>query len=371
MQKKGNILLGKLLQNKKMKKEIKKMRKNLSLVLILVLAISMFAGCAPTAVETPVETPATTEEAVAPAPEVAPLKVALVLSGPINDNGWNSVAYEGLKAAEKDLGVEVAYQESVPTSDQEEAFRNFATNGYNVVIGHGYQFVDTAAVVGPDFPEVNFIVTSTNIAAEPNITAVELSNVEAGYYAGILAGLFTKTNHVAFLGGEEIPPITNASDGFIAGVAAINKNIKAESTMIGSWDDVAKAKGLATAFIKAGADIVIGDANQAGLGVIDAAKTEGVYALGFSNDQSVVAPETVIASTKYDFSIAIKYVIELAQKGELEPIAYSLGAKEGAAGIIWNETMKPDLDAELVAKADAIVADAAAGKIDFSGIAKQ
>ena len=304
------------------------MKKFLSVILILVLAMSMFAGCAPKAVETPAETPATTEEAVTPAPEVAKLKVALVLSGPINDNGWNSVAYEGLKAAEKDLGVEVAYQESVPTSDQEEAFRNFATSGYNVIIGHGYQFVDTAAVVGPDFPDVKFIVTSTNIAAEPNITAVELSNIEAGYFAGVLAGLFTKSNHVSFLGGQEIPPITNASNGFIAGVASISKDIKVDSTMIGSWDDVAKAKGLATAFIKAGADVVIGDANQAGLGVIDAAKSEGVFALGFSSDQSVVAPETVIASTKYDFSIAIKHVIELAQKGELKPIAYSLGAKE-------------------------------------------
>ena len=45
-------------------------------------------------------------------------------------------------------------------SDQEEQFRSYALDGYNIVFGHGYEFQDPAKAVAPDFPETIFITSS-------------------------------------------------------------------------------------------------------------------------------------------------------------------------------------------------------------------
>ncbi|MGI9861760.1 BMP family protein [Moorella naiadis] len=294
------------------------------------------------------------------------LKVALVLTGPINDNGWNSVAYEGLQKAQAELGIAGAYRENVAQSDQEEAFRAYANQGYDVIIGHGFQFNDVAKKVAQDFPKVKFVVTSSDISQAPNVASLEVSNKEAGFIGGVLAGLVTKSNKVAFIGGVNMPPITDAEAGFKAGAKMVNARVETFGTLIGSWDDVAKAKETALAFIQQGADVVLGDANQAGLGVIEAAKSKNVYAIGFSGDQSNVAPDNVPASSKYDFSVAIKYIIKEINDGKFEPKHYVLATKEGATGIIWNEKLKNKISPEAVQKADQVEKDLIEKKIDIN-----
>lgn len=327
------------------------MKKLLSVLVVLMLIAGLFAGCAPAAEEpAPPEEEPPAEEPAEPEPE--PLKVGLVLSGPINDGGWNSVAYEGLMKAQDELGIEGNYIENVPQSDNEEAFRNYAVGGYDVVIGHGYQFNDAAIALGPEFPDVKFVVTSSAINQAPNVAGLEVSNVEAGFIGGMLAGAFTKTKSVGFVGGVEMPPITDAERGFAKAVEMIDPDIKVGSALIGSWDDVVAAKSVATEFINNGADVVLGDANQAGLGVIEAAQEKGVYAIGFSYDQSSVAPETVIASSKYDLGVGITFILKEIMEGRFEAKHYLLGTTEGATGVIWNKGLKSSLDQDLVALVD-------------------
>lgn len=339
-----------------------------TIILVLVfLGVMLLAGCAGQKADSQGEEQSPNNADTA---AEAKLKVALVLSGPINDNGWNSVAYEGLKKAIDELGIEGAYIENVAQSDQEEAFRNYASQGFDVIIGHGFQFNDVAIKVGQEFPDIKFIVTSSDISQAPNVAGLEVSNKEAGFIGGVLAGLLTKSNKVAFIGGVEMPPITDADAGFKAAVQMVNPDAEVKSALIGSWDDVAKAKETALAFIQQGADVVLGDANQAGLGVIDAAKQTGKYAIGFSNDQSTVAPETVAASSKYDLSVGIKYIIKEINDGNFTPKHYVLATKEGATGIIWNETLKSKLDPEIVQKAEQIQQDLIDRKIDVNSLVK-
>jgi basic membrane protein A len=296
------------------------------------------------------------------------LKVALVLSGPINDNGWNSVAYEGLRSAESEFGIEGAYMESVAQSDQEEAYRNYANQGFHVIIGHGFQFNDTALKVASDFPDIKFVVTSSSVSQAPNVAALEVSNKEAGFIGGMIASALTTNNKVAFIGGVDMPPITDAEAGFIVAAKMVNPDVEIKHTLTGSFDDVNQAKETAIAFIQEGCDIVLGNANQAGLGVIEAAQENGAYAIGFSNDQSQVAPETVVASSKYDYSVGIKHIIKEINDGKFEPKHYLLATAEGATGVIWNEELKAKLDQEAVQLIEQYEQDLISKKIDTSKV---
>src|SRR5438105_486203 len=55
--------------------------------------------------------------------EAVPLKIAMIMPGPITDNDWNSVGYNGLEAAAKALGVEVTFAENVSGADAERLLR--------------------------------------------------------------------------------------------------------------------------------------------------------------------------------------------------------------------------------------------------------
>ncbi len=72
--------------------------------------------------------------------EEEPLKIALMLSSPVTDSGWNATAYEGLLEAEERFGAEISLSESIPTSDNEAVFRDYASRGYDLIIGQSFSF---------------------------------------------------------------------------------------------------------------------------------------------------------------------------------------------------------------------------------------
>ncbi|MGI9860868.1 BMP family protein [Moorella naiadis] len=296
------------------------------------------------------------------------LRVALILPGPINDNGWDAIAYNSLMKV-KEMGVDVSYRENVGQSDQLEAFRAYATQGYDIIFAHGYQYKDDAKKVARDFPKVKFVVTSNTDSQPPNMASIFASTHQAGFFAGLVAAAASKTGKIAYIGGFDIPAVSEPRDGFVAGAKYFNPKIEVTTAYIGSWDDVAKAKETAMAMIQNGVDVILPNANQAGLGAFQATKEKGVYGIGIATDQSQYAPETVIASSKYYYPM--EYVTQEIQTGKFEAKCYSVGIKEDATGLIWNNKLKDKVSADSTAKINQIIADVKAGKIDVDKLAEQ
>ncbi|MDF2675473.1 MAG: putative ABC-type transport system, periplasmic component/surface lipoprotein [Clostridiales bacterium] len=293
------------------------------------------------------------------------LKVAIVLPGNINDGGWNASAYQGLKEAEEEFNIESNYQEAVSQSDQEEVFRNFANNGYDLVIGHGYQFADTAKKVAEQFPDIKFVVLNGTVGNSKNLGSYSFTNWQPGYLTGALAGLVTKTNVLGAIGAEESPVITASMEAFIAGAKAVNPEVKVNLTYIGSWDDVAKGKETALSMYNNGADIVVTDANAVGLGSIEAAEQVNKYAIGFVSDQFDISPEVVIASGIQSNTEMVKYVVKTVIDGKFNPSGDNiLGVKENAEGITLRD-WETKLPKDVVDKVKQINQDIIDGKLTY------
>lgn len=297
--------------------------------------------------------------------DVKKLKVALLLPGTINDNGWNATAYNGLKLIEEKLGAEVAYSEKVAQSDQEEIFRNYAAQGYNMLIGHGFEFGDAAKRVAKDNPDVKFLITSTDISQEPNLASENTNPLQMGFLEGVVAGLATKSNFVGAVGGMEIPPIVLACKGFEAGVKYINPDAKVTTTMTGDFDDAVKSKEAAKALIAQGADVVMLDADQAGLGVIEACKEKGVYAVSSISVQHELAPDTVLGSGISDVPLAMEIVAKHIVDGDFKPQFYNLGVNDGAVYLVPN----PKFESMYKDKLAQVVEDIKSGKIKVEELA--
>ncbi|MBE3582297.1 MAG: BMP family protein [Thermoanaerobacteraceae bacterium] len=298
----------------------------------------------------------------------AKFRVAALLPGPINDGGWNASCYDGIKKAEQALGAEVAYRENVPQSDFEEAFRAYASEGYNVIIGHGFQFADAAKKVAKDFPNTIFLITDSQEFQEPNVGSYSVLAKEAGFLGGALAALMTETGKVACVGGLAIPPVTDTIEGFKKGVKYVDPEVQALTAITGSFEDVAKAKETGRAFIENGADIIMHNADQAGLGVIQVAQEKKILAIGVIKDQSVIAPDTVFVSAYRNIDDGIVYMLKQVKEGNFKAQFYPLGVKQGVVGLYWNPQLENRVPAEVKARIEEIIQDMKEGKIDLNAL---
>jgi basic membrane protein A len=337
-----------------------KFKKMLATVVLTVFTLSLAVGCGSKPVAEP-EKKAEKKE--------APFKVAGLMPGPINDGGWNASCYEGLLKCKDKLGAEMAYSESVPQSDFEETFRGYASQGYNVIIGHGFQFADAAKKVALEFPKTIFLITDANVVAEPNVGSYSVLAKEAGFLGGVVAASISKSNTVAIVGGKNIPPVTNTVKGFDAGAKYINPKITVKSTITESFEDAARAKEQTKVFIEQGADVVMHNADQAGLGVFEACKEKQVLAIGVTKDQTSLAPDVILTSAFRNIPEGILYIVGEVKSGNYKAQYSPLGVKQDVVGLIWNDALKGKVNAEQMAKINSVMDELKAGKIDVDKLA--
>ena len=92
-------------------------------------------------------------------------RVALLTPGPITDKSWNGGAYDGLVTLRDSLGAEISHIQTKTPADFEENFRQYGAQGYNLVLGHGFEFQDAAVRVAPAYPKTNYVVTSGRVVS--------------------------------------------------------------------------------------------------------------------------------------------------------------------------------------------------------------
>lgn len=300
-----------------------------------------------------------------------PFKVALLMAGSIADQGWNAAAYAALQNLKKEMGAEVAYAENLAPSDFEQIFRGYASQGYDLMIGHAYAFGEPAMKVAKDFPKAWFVMTSSNQSMAPNVGSINNDNMQAGFLAGAVAATVTKTGVLGTIGAMEIPTCTQYNKGFELGAKYVKPNAKVLVAYTGNFWDAAKAKETAFAMIGQGADVLTHLADKAGLGVIEAAKEKKAMAIGNVGDQYSLAPDTVVTSAVVNMNKAFLTIAQLAQKGALKPQAYNMGVKDGVVGLAPFRKFDSRLTAAQKAKLAEIQADLESGKINVWALANQ
>src|SRR5476651_352232 len=125
----------------------------------------------------------------------AETKAAILLPGSINDQSWNALGFSILQSL-KPHGFTTAYSENVADSDETEALRGYANQGYNIVMGHSGRFVSAMEQVAPDFPKTQFIAVSGNEGMAPNVMSIDWNNAQFGCQLGLLAAQMSKTHKV-------------------------------------------------------------------------------------------------------------------------------------------------------------------------------
>ncbi|HEX7525011.1 MAG TPA: BMP family ABC transporter substrate-binding protein [Gaiellaceae bacterium] len=246
------------------------------------------------------------ETAAASASAPKALVVLVTDVNQLNDHGFNQLAYQGLKRAQKELGIQGAVYQSASAQAYIPNLAQAARKGTDLVISVGFDQASAVAKVAKQFPKTHFAiidVDQTTLAGKPkNVEGLIFKEQEVGYLAGYLAGLVEKqkSGHatIGSVGGQKQPPVDRYIAGYRAGAKKADPGIGLLNTYSQDWVDQAKCKQAALDQISAGASIVFQVAGGCGLGALDAAKEKGVWGIGVDADQSYLGPHVLTSAMK-------------------------------------------------------------------------
>ncbi|HSL64554.1 MAG TPA: BMP family ABC transporter substrate-binding protein [Gaiellaceae bacterium] len=277
------------------------------------------------------------------------VKVGLVTDvGQLNDRGFNQLAFEGVKQAEAELGVEYRVIESASDSDYVPNMESLVDEGYDLIIGVGFAQGDAVATVAKEYPDTKFAIIDVDQSSLPdapeNVVGLLFQEEQVGYLAGVLAAKVAQdegASTISSVGGMKEPPVDRFIAGYQAGAKATVPEITVLNGYSQDWDDVAKCKEVALDQIARGSRIVFQVAGGCGLGALDAAKEEGVHGIGVDADQSFLGPHVLTSAMKrVDAAVflTIKDVVDGTWEGGrnatygLEQDGVALGETSDAVG---------------------------------------
>jgi len=290
--------------------------------------------------------------------------------GEVDDKSFNQSAWEGVQAAEKELGALVNYVETKDGKDYGANIALFADKGYDVIVTVGYAMGEATLTAAAEYPEIDFVAVDQGQwgGTVPNVAGLIFNEDKAGFLAGALAAMMSKTGTVAaVLGTDLIPPVVAFKEGYEGGARYINPSINLISTYHPGGLDVAFTDpewGATTAkqAIDNGADVIFGAGGKTGNGaIIEVASHAGLYCIGVDSDQWETVPEAhpcLISSAMKLITPSVLNLVKMSKEG-----TFPAGNYFGDTGLASFHDFDSAVPADVKSKLDEISAGLKDGSI--------
>ncbi len=330
-------------------------------ILALLMAATMAAGLMACGGSTDKTTDTPSDSASAET-DASDLKIALVTDiGGVEDQSFNQSAWEGLKRAQEDFGVEINYLSSGADSDYAPNIETFVDEEYDLIISVGYLLADATRAAAEANPDIRFaIVDDSSCADLDNVTCLTFKAEQASYLVGYVAGLMTEKDNIGFVVGMASDTMHPFGYGYCAGAIDANPDITIQQGDANSFGDPAMGSTLTTNFVTNGADIVFHAAGATGTGVISECQAKGIYAIGVDSDQSYLAPDTVITSAMKRVDNAVYATVQSLIEGTIKGGIVSYDLTNGGVDISPTTDLLPE---EVVSEIEIIKEKIASGEI--------
>lgn len=305
--------------------------------------------------------------AVASMPALAqgkPFRMGLLVPGSVSEEGWNRIGYNALKGVEKELGAQVSYVELQQNpASFEKAFRDYAGQGYDVILGHGFEFQDAAQNVGPEFPKTTFLISSSYIK-EGNVIGLNTDTSQPFFLMGVIAAKMGKK--AGLVGGMEIPPIKEAFEGFTNGARSVSASFPLSEAYIGNFTDTTAAKEASLSMIAQGADFILPNASGATVGGYQAVAEAGPAVKTFSifSDFTAVAPKNILGLYVADYARGVIRIVSDIKEGRRPTSNIDFGLKDtDVMKFTYAENAATPVPEDVRKAVEQVRADIIAGKI--------
>ncbi|GIF09923.1 BMP family lipoprotein [Actinoplanes siamensis] len=268
------------------------------------------------------------------------------------DKSFNDAAAAGLDRAKQELDVQTKDVEAQKAETEEEKYARLkllCQAGYDAVIAVGFTYAGADPAAGPmaraagECPDTRFAIVD-----DPSVTAANVANLvfadeQGSFLVGAAAALKSPAGHVGFVGGCAVDVIKRFQAGYEAGARAVRPDIEIDTHYLSTpaqgcsgFNAPAAGRSAAEAMYDRGADVVYHAAGSSGIGVFQAAKAKGRWAIGVDSDQHEVVPpnlrEVIITSMVKRVDVAVFDFVKTVVENRFKPGVTTFDLKMDGVG---------------------------------------
>lgn len=322
------------------------MKKTVAFILLLALLAGSLAGCG---TESETSSMSGTNPGAAANTNV---KIAFVASGIFGGGTMNDAMLQAMQDFTAETGIEVVSVEVSEFSDHAINARNFAQQGFDLVIMGG-AVSEVIPEIATEYPDTHFVLNKGTISDMDNVTSVQFDEADGGFLTGVFAVLMGEhisgSKKVGWIGGERKPDLEKCRYAFAAGAQWAGG--ECDVVYIGNFTDVAKGSEIAGQMYSSGSAIVQAYAGGASTGIYQKAETmdEKHYVLGHATGQFEMAPDKIIASAVVNYDIFYLQMLRdyVANGYEMESGILTSGLADGGTGIKYSPTIGDQIPEEI------------------------
>lgn len=293
------------------------------------------------------------------------VKVGFILSGSIEEEGWNGRHYQGIAAACEELDVQLVVKEDVKeyTGECAQAIRELAKEDIRMIVLSSYGYSEEVKDLVAEYPEITFCASSSEYHSD-NMTSYFSRMYQARYLSGIIAGMKTESNVIGYVAAMPNNEVNRGINAFALGVKRVNKEAQVVVSFTGTWDDEQIEKSTADKLIEElQADVLTYHQNQNN--VILAAEEAGVYSIGFHQQFEGFSPK-YLTSAVYDWRLVYRTIIrEFLCREENSRHNYWIGIENGAIAL---SEFSEEVSEEIREEVERATQEILAGKDVFSNV---
>jgi len=297
------------------------MKKLLALLIISVMLLSALAACD----EGGGRTEALTLENV---------KLAFIHVGDPADMGYTYRQHMGTVDMMANLGIsddQVMNFLNIPPGDAVDTSILEAIEwGADMIFGTSFGFGPHMLEAAETHKNIQFFHATGNLAAGanlPNFHNYFGAISQARYLSGIAAGLRTETNIIGFVAAHPNAEVITGYTAFYLGALSVNPDVTMLVMYTNAWNDPTTESQVAQALIDRGADVLGQHADSTATQTV--AEANGIWSVGYNNDMIAAAPNAVLISPMFDWSIYLTKAVQTIVDGDDMPPDFIAGLRDG------------------------------------------
>jgi len=236
---------------------------------------------------------------------------------PSEDN-WTQRHYDARMAMEDRYDwLETAGSYAIPPAEAEQVMRDYAEQGYDVIMGNNLLYMDPMQSLSEEYPDIAW-ENATGIRSGDNLAYYQVKAFETHYVAGIVAGMVTETDTIGFNAPQHTPYTARQMNGWALGARRVNPNVTCKVNYIGAWANASEESASAQSLIDDGCDALSSTSNIPA--TTRTAAENGVWSMTRYMSARDQNPDNYISSGIPRWELHHETVLEQVRNDEWEPV---------------------------------------------------
>ncbi len=306
------------------------MKKFLSLLLVALLTVSLF-GCSNSNDEKDNG-------------EYSDLKVAMV-SSTVGTDEFILQAYRQVESMAEEYGFTFTSIECATTDDWEQKSRNACENGYNLIVGVGWNAGSPFAALAEEYQDVAFGVIDTAVDSD-KVMSIKFNTTDGAYVMGVMvATAFPNDKKFGYVGNFQNQSNFEYKYGFMEGVKSVIPDATFPTIYTDSYSDTSaaynKAVEIAAQLGDEGHFIMGSVANSANAGIYSYCLERAnqglspIYTSGLSVDQTTEENPYIVTGLTKNTALAMQKIVEdFLEDGKVTGGTITLGVTDDAFCVV-------------------------------------